>query len=221
MPNPIKPTIKTEIIPILLIIITAIAAVYFYSIFPDQVPIHWNFEGEPDNWGSKFIGAVLMPLVMVGIYLLFLVVPYLDPKKERYDQFRKVYHFFKGYFVFFMTAIYFVSSLNVLGYNMPISFWVPFLVGILFILLGNYMGKIKSNWFVGIRTPWTLSSEEVWNKTHRAGGKVFILGGILMMPMYFIPASFRMPLFFIIIALIILGTVGYSYVVYRDEQKKK
>jgi len=221
MPNPIKPTIKTEIIPILLILVSVIASIYFYSQFPDQVPIHWNFAGEVDNYGSKFVGAILMPLIILGVYLLFLTIPYLDPKKERYEQFKKIYHFFKAYFVFFMTAIYFITGLNVLGYNVPVSFWVPFLVGILFVLIGNYMGKIKMNWFMGIRTPWTLSSEEVWNKTHRFGGKVFMLGGILMMPMYFIPMNFRLPLFVFIVALILLGTIGASYVLYRSEQKKK
>ena len=221
MSSPIKPTIKSEIIPILLLIISAVASVYFYSRFPEQVPIHWNFEGQVDNWGSRFTGAALIPLVTLGIYLLFLVIPYLDSRKERYSQFRKVYHFFKAYFVFFMTAIFLITGFNVLGANLPISFWVPFLVGVLFILIGNYMGKIKMNWFMGIRTPWTLSSEEVWNKTHRFGGKVFILGGILMIPMYFIPVSLRMPLFFAIIILIVIGTIGYSYFLYRSEQKKK
>jgi len=220
MKNPIKPSLKTEILPILLILLAVIASFYFYSNFPQKVPIHWNISGEPDNWGSKTVAAFLFPGIMIGMYLLFLALPLLDPKRERYAQFRKVYHVFKDILILFMVAIYFISSLSSVGYNISIELWIPFLVGLLFIVLGNYMGKIKPNWFMGIRTPWTLSSEEVWNKTHRLGGKIFILGGILMASMGFLPIVWRMPLFFIIIALMVFGTFVYSYLAYLQEKKK-
>ena len=221
MPNPIKPTLKTEILPILLLVMAAAASFYFYANFPERVPIHWNMAGEVDSYGSRATGAFLFPGILVGMYLLFLIIPYIDPKKARYIQFRKVYHIFKAFMIFFLAAIYFIASLNALGYNIPVGLWVPMMVGLLFIVIGNYMGKIKSNWFMGIRTPWTLSSEEVWNKTHRFGGKVFIFGGILMILMYFLPLNCRLPLFIIIITIILLGTVGYSYMLYRREEKKK
>ncbi len=219
--NPVKPTFKTEIIPIIICIIAAISSFYFYANFPEQVPIHWNAAGKADNYGSRAMGAFLFPGIIIGMYLLFLVLPYLDPKKDRYQQFSKVYHIFKGFIVVFMTAIYFVASLNALGYNIPVSLYIPGLVGLLFIIIGNYMAKIKPNWFIGIRTPWTLSSEEVWNKTHRVGGKIFILGGVLMMIMNFLPVQLRMPLFFIIIVIILLGTLGYSYIIYARLEKNK
>lgn len=221
MPNPIKPTLKTEILPILLLVMAVLASFYFYANFPERVPIHWNIAGEVDNYGSRATGAFLFPGILVGMYLLFLFIPYIDPKKKRYVQFRKVYHIFKAFMIFFMTAIYFIASLNALGYNIPVGLWVPMMVGLLFIVIGNYMGKIKSNWFMGIRTPWTLSSEEVWNKTHRFGGKVFILGGVLMMLMNFLPLKLRWPLFVTIMIIILFGTIGYSYVLYRQEEKKK
>ncbi|MFH1522193.1 MAG: SdpI family protein [Patescibacteria group bacterium] len=221
MTNPIKPTIKTEILPIVLILLAVVVSFYFYSNFPERVPIHWNIAGQPDNWGSRTMAAFLFPGIMIGMYFLFLFLPYMDPKKERYQQFRKVYHVFKGILLFFMVAIYFISSLNALGYNISVELWVPVLVGMLFIILGNYMGKIKPNWFMGIRTPWTLSSEDVWNKTHRFGGKMFILGGVLMSLMYFIPVSLRMWLFGIILAIILLGTVGYSYFLFLKEKRNE
>ena len=221
MSNPIKPTFKTEILPIILVLLAGLSSFYFYLHFPEQVPIHWNIKGEVDNYGSRTTGAFLFPAIILGMYLLFLALPYIDPKKRRYEQFRRVYHVFKTIIVFFMVVIYFIASLNALGYRIPVGLWVPVSVGLLFFIIGNYMGKIKSNWFVGIRTPWTLSSEEVWNKTHRFGGKVFILGGVLMTLMYFLPVKLQLPLFIFIIVIILVGTVGYSYILYKNEEKQK
>jgi len=219
--SPIKPTIKTEILPILIVIIAIISSLYFYSYFPEQVPIHWNAAGEVDSYGSRVTGAFLFPGIIIGMYLMFLFIPYIDPKKKRYDQFRKVYHVFKTVLIFFMAVMYFIASFNALGYNIQIELWMPIMVGTLFILLGNYMSKIKPNWFMGIRTPWTLSSEEVWNKTHRVGGKVFMLGGAMIALTAFVPVAFRMIIFFTAIGLIVVGTVVYSYIVYRQEEKNK
>lgn len=221
MLNPIKPTIKTEILPILIIILASLASIYFYPLFPEQVPIHWNFQGEPDNWGSAKFAAFFFPVIIMGMYLLFLFIPYIDPKKERYDQFKNVYHIFKVLLILFMAAIYFISSFNAIGYNISINTWVPSMVGLLFIVLGNYMSKIKFNWFIGIRTPWTLSNEEVWNKTHRFGGKVFIFAGLLFILGQFSPDNFRAPLFIVSVAIVLLGTIGYSYLAYLKEEKKK
>ncbi|MFH1822383.1 MAG: SdpI family protein [Patescibacteria group bacterium] len=217
--NPIKPTLKTEILPLIFIILAAISSFYFYAHFPERVPIHWNFAGEVDNYGSRATGAFLFPAIMIGMYFLFLLLPYLDPKKDRYQQFRKVYHFFKAYLIFFMLAMYFITGFNALGYNIPVGLWVPVLVGLLFIIIGNYLGKIKPNWFIGIRTPWTLSSEEVWNKTHRFGGKIFILGGIIMIAIPFVPTYLVSWVFMVDIVLILVGTIGYSYILYLREKK--
>ncbi|MCK5211280.1 SdpI family protein [Candidatus Parcubacteria bacterium] len=219
--NPIKPTIKTEILPVIIVILAIISSFYFYANFPEQVPIHWNVAGEVDNYGSKTLGAFLFPGIILGMYLMFLIIPYIDPKKKRYDQFRKVYHALKTVLVFFMAVMYFIASFNALGYNIRIELWIPIMVGALFILLGNYMSKIKPNWFMGIRTPWTLSSEEVWNKTHRVGGKVFILGGAMIASTIFVPVAYRMIIFFAAIGFIVVGTVIYSYIAYRQEEKNK
>ncbi|MCX6745161.1 MAG: SdpI family protein [Candidatus Parcubacteria bacterium] len=221
MSNPIKPTIKTEIIPLLLIIISVVASFYFYANFPEQVPMHWNIAGQVDGWGSKTTGAIILPLVIIAMYVMFLLIPYLDPKKDRYEQFVKVYHIFKNYLIGFMVLVYLVTGLAGLGYDVPVGLIIPIGVGILFILIGNYMAKIKMNWFMGIRTPWTLSSEEVWNKTHRMGGKIFMLGGFLIILTGIAPLSWRLPIFILTMVLLIFGTIGYSYWVYRIEKNKK
>ena len=214
-----KPKIKIEIFSILLLVISWAAAFYFYAHFPDRVVTHWNYAGVPNGWSGKAFGAFFLPPLLTVMYLMFLVLPLLDPKKERYAEFAKTYSIFRFFILLAMTVIYFVASLNNLGYNFDVGIFVTGAIGLLFIVLGNYFGKIKPNWFVGIRTPWTLSSETVWNKTHRFGGKVFILGGILLFLSSVAPTSWRLPIFIVDIMMLTLGTIVYSYIVYRQEKK--
>jgi len=221
MANPIKPNLKTEILPISFIIISILASFYFYANFPPIVPTHWDLAGRPNGYSSAAFAAFFLPILLVGIYLLFLALPYLDPKKERYLQFSKIYHIFKDLIIAVMAMVYFVASLTALGYNLNMNFWVPGIVGLLFIIMGNYLGKLNPNWFIGIRTPWTLSSEEVWNKTHRFGGKIFILGGLLMVLTIPAPDKWKIVIFTADIIIILLGTVVYSYVIFLKERGNK
>ena len=221
MNNPIKPIIKSEIFSWALILISVASSFYFYQHFPDRVITHWNFAGVPNGWSGRGVGAFSIPAVLIGMYLLLLFIPLLDPRKERYAEFVKPYSVFRNFILFIMTLIYFISSFNNLGFNFNVGMWVSGAVGLLFIVLGNYLGKIKMNWFVGIRTPWTLSSEVVWNKTHRFGGKVFILAGIVMFLTSLAPMSWRLPLFVFDLIILLFGTIVYSYIVYLAEKKKK
>ncbi len=219
MSNPIKPTIKSEFFSLAMIILTCASAVFFYNNLPARIVTHWNFAGQPDGWGSGPMQAIFFPLMIIGLYIMFLLIPYLDPKKERYEQFNRVYHIFKNIILALMVIIYFLMCFNGLGYNLPVGIIVPILIGILFIVMGNYMAKLKRNWFVGIRTPWTLSSEEVWNKTHRFGGKMFILAGFLMIAEVVLPNSWKLAVFIAAMVVLLFGTMGYSYIVYLQEKK--
>ncbi|MDA3839962.1 MAG: SdpI family protein [Patescibacteria group bacterium] len=219
MKSPIKISIKSEIISILFITVSIIASFYFYNNFPDQVPTHWNIEGNVDDWSTPLFAAFLLPIISIGLYLLFLVLPRIDPKKDRYKQFANIYHIFKTIVIGFLSLIYFVTSFSALGYDINITRVISISVGLLFLVLGNYMSKIKRNWFLGIRTPWTLSSEDVWNKTHRLGGKMFVLSGFLMMSMSYLDTKYRIPLFVTIIILTAVVSFVYSYYLFNKEQK--
>jgi len=219
MLNSIKPTFKTEVIPLLILAITLVASFYFYSVFPERVPVHWGITGQVDGWGSRATGAFVIPGMLVGMYILFLVLPYLDPKRERYEQFAKTYLTFRTLIISFLAVIYFIASLSALGYNISVGFWMPILVGLLFVFIGNFLAKVKMNWFMGIRTPWTMSSEEVWNKTHRAGSKMFILAGLLMMLTAFVAPIMKIVVFITAMVIILGGTIGYSYWLYRKERR--
>ena len=220
MSNPIKPTIKSEFFSLLLIAIAIVASFYFYAHFPTQVVTHWDFAGRPNGWSGRGFAAFFLPVLLIAMYLLFIFIPYLDPKKERYAEFARVYNIFRNFILFFLLVIYFIASLNNIGNNLDVGIWVTVMIGLLFIILGNYMGKLKMNWFVGIRTPWTLSSETVWNKTHRVGGKIFILGGLLMIAAGLVPLAWRLPIFIADIIMLLFGTIVYSYIVYLQEKKK-
>jgi uncharacterized membrane protein len=220
MSNPSKPNLKTEFLPLVCVIFAIASSFYFYFHLPAVIPIHWNFAGQIDNWGSGQSHAIYMPALIVGMYLMFLFLPFLDPRKERYEQFAKVYHIFKTAIIFIFALIYFLTSLAGLGYPINIGIVVPMLIGSMFLLLGNYMGKLKTNWFVGIKTPWTMSSETVWNKTHRLGGKIFMLSGILIMLDSIAPMPLRLPIFIFTMVLMLFGTIGSSYVFYLIENKK-
>lgn len=194
-------------------------SLYFYNIFPPIVPTHWGVSGEVNGWGPSWLAAFLLPAILVAIYVLFEWLPKIDPKRENYAEFKKVYSFFKTSIMAVLFGIYVVASLNAIGMDVSVSFWVPLLIGILFVALGNYFGKIRNNYFVGIRTPWTLSSEENWNKTHRLGGKLFIVGGIAMMLMGFLPVFLRLPTTIAIVVLVALVPMIYSYIIYKKSSK--
>lgn len=212
-----KFTWKTEIIPLALLIISIILSCYFYSIFPERVPMHWNINGQVDSWGSAFSGAFILPMILIGMYILFVLLPFIDPKKEKYQQFEKVYKIFRILIMLMMFGIYLIASANALGYAVRVEVWIPVIIGLLFLVMGNYFGKIKPNWFMGIRTPWTLSNEEVWNKTHRLGGKLFMILGLLMLltPLWHFESAIMFWL--VIVPMLLVGVIPmiYSYVIYK------
>ncbi len=221
MSNPIKPNFKSEWFAVALIILAVIAGLYFYPLFPARVPTHWNIEGQANGYGTPFVAAFLLPIMMAALYLLFLVLPFIDPRRERYGEFAGAYHGFKDLIIFFLFIIFLLMGLNGLGYAVNVGFWAPILVGLLFIFIGALLAKVKMNWFLGIRTPWTLSSETVWTKTHRLSSRVLMLAGVLLGLTAFFNLAGKIVFFVLALALIVLGLPLYSYVLYAREKKGK
>lgn len=215
----LKIDLKREIFPISLIILMFAVSFYFYKNFPETVPIHWDINGNVDGWGSALTGAFLIPAITALMYIVLLLVPFIDPKKERYTEFEKPYHIFKNMIVLFVTAIHFMAGAYGLGYNIPMDRVILVLVGMLFLVIGNYMGKIKRNWMIGIRTPWSLSNEDVWNKSNRLGGKMFVVGGLI----FIINALFLRlnmgVITIVVLILIALVPIVYSYFAFKKQQK--
>lgn len=174
-----KKTLRTDWPLLLLIIFSLALGFYVYPMLPDQVPSHWNFRGDVDGYSSRTWGAFGIPLMILGFYFLFVVLPLIDPKKENYLKFTRTYAILKYALTVFFFLLYLATIGVSLGYPVNINRLVPMSIAILFVILGNYMSTIRHNYFMGIKTPWTLANEKVWTKTHRLGGKLWVFSGII------------------------------------------
>ena len=172
-------TILSELPLVLLILGSLAAGALLYDLLPDRVPSHWNIRGEIDGYSSRFWGAFGIPLLNAGIYVMMLVMPLIDPRRENYRKFAGAYRVFRTVFVVFMTGVYLLVTASVFGARIPVDRAMMAGISILFLIMGNYMGQIRHNYFVGIKTPWTLANEQVWQKTHRLGGRLWVAAGTL------------------------------------------
>ena len=165
---------------LILLVMFAIAVWAWPQLPADaRVPVHWNINGEPDRYGSKFEALFVIPFISAGLVVLFTFIPRIDPRRAHLAQSRRAYLISWGVILIFMLLTHIVVTLNILGQEIDVVSFIGVGLGVLLLVLGNYMGKIRSNYMFGIRTPWTLSSELAWNKTHRLGGKLFVLAGVL------------------------------------------
>lgn len=202
-----------------LIFLSFIISIYFFPLVPEQMATHWDSQGEVNGYMSKLWGLFFMPLVITGLAIMFLVIPRIDPKKENIAKFRKYYDRFIFLLIFFLIAVHLQVLLWNIGIRISPNAVFPVGIGLLFYYIGILMENAERNWFIGIRTPWTLSSDSVWRKTNRLGGKLFRIAGISAIFGVFFP---KLAFFFIIVpALFVAGfTVVYSYIEYQKELKK-
>ena len=196
----------------IIILITALTA-YVYADLPEQIPTHWNSQGQVDDYTAKPWGAVIFPAMSLAMFLLMKLIPVISPRGFRTDEFRPVVNVFQVTLVAFAAGIGVLTLLEALGYQTPINRLVFAGTGLLLIIIGNFMGKVRKNFFLGIRTPWTLASDEVWSRTHRLGGRMLMLGGAIML----LNAIIQLPIHISVLAVVALGLVpvAYSYILYR------
>ncbi len=161
-----------------LVALAFVAAGAIYRHLPATVPVHWNARGQADGFAPRTWGAFLMPAVMAGTYLLLTAVPHISPRGFGVERFARVYRIFQTAILAFLLLTSVLVSWAGTGAQVPIGRAVHLGIGLLFVVLGNFLGKVTKNFFVGIRTPWTLASDEVWLRTHRLGAKLFVLAGL-------------------------------------------
>ena len=164
----------------LVILITWLLVAWYYTRLPESVPVHWNYQGVADRYMDKPWGALLLPIITTGLVALLMVLPTISPKGFRLEAARRSYGVIIFVMALFMLAIQIVTFEVALGRGWDISKLVPAGVGLLLAVIGNYLSKFPKNFFVGIRTPWTLASDEVWFKTHRLAGWLFSIAGVVM-----------------------------------------
>ena len=213
-------TRTTTIVVLIMLAAAILAGLLLWNRLPDQMASHWNINDQVDGYMPKFWGVFLLPLITLGLLGLFLAVPALDPLKANIAQFREAFNLFIVLMVAFLLYIYGLSlawSLGYTGFKMS-GAMLP-AVGLLFIFIGFMLRKAKRNFFIGIRTPWTLSSDTVWHETHRVGAVLFMVSGALA----FLGGLFGgTTAFWMMFAPIIGSTLFllvYSYVLYQRETK--
>ena len=206
-------TVRTNVLCFIFIGITVAVAAFLYPSLPEQIPTHWNLAGEIDDYTPKPWGVMIMPLVALMVFIIMKLIPIVSPKGFRTDQFKGVINIFTVVLVGFMSGIGLLVLLAATGRDVHINEMTYAGVGLLFIVLGNYMSKVRKNFFIGIRTPWTLASDEVWSRTHRLGGWMFVLIGFFL----FINAFVQVPEAWLVgsIIAVALVPVVYSFVLYR------
>jgi uncharacterized membrane protein len=207
---------KSEIAIIGIIVLSFVIGICFYPQMPEKMASHWNAKGQVDGYMSKFWVLFLMPLVLAGLALLFFAIPKIDPLKANIERFRKYYDGFIILLLVFFLSIDLQIILWNLGIEISPNVMLPIGLGLLFFYIGILCEHSKRNWFIGIRTPWTLSSERVWDRTNKVGGKLFKTAGVII----FVGVFFqKYALFFIIISVLVVAvyTTVYSYFEYQKE----
>ena len=204
---------KLMIISTVICLLPIILSLIMYDKLPDKMPIHWDIEGNPDNYGSKAFAVIGLPFMMAGLNLITHFALNSDPKRENSSVVLKLIG--KLTVPFLSVALVPITLFAGLGYEIPIEKIVPAFVGLLFIIIGNYLPKSKQNYTVGIKLPWTLNNEANWNKTHRLAGYLWIIGGLLMFLNSFLKI-YWIPVFFIIISCMIFIPAIYSYILYKN-----
>lgn len=199
-------------------LIAIVIHVVVYPYLPDKIPYHWNFAGNVDEMGSRHI-IFFFAFFPIFLYLLLFFIPRLDPKREAYIKHTKAYSIFVLVLVTFMSLITLIILLASLGYHIPIAAVVGALLGILLLFIGNYMGQIRPNFLFGIRTPWTLVSEQTWRRTHRLGGRLFAGLGMLMIIGVFFDNLYVIFGGVVCILLVSIALYIYSYRIYCKENK--
>lgn len=209
-----KKMLKTWIVTLVILIVAIVGIL----IMPDTIPTHFGPSGEPDAWGTKY-SMLMFPAVVILVAVLAIPLMKVDPKIENYERFEKYYYnFFFGFSIFFLVVE--VANISIaLGAAINVGSVICFTMGVFMAFIGNLMPKIKQNFSFGIKAPWTLADEEVWFKTHRLGGKVFVLGGLLMMIGAFIPGEEKVWAALAAIVIMAVVPLVYSIIVYLNKNK--
>jgi len=210
---------KSEIAVLIIILASFGSAIYLYPLLPETLASHWNEVGEVNGYLPKAYTLFAMPAVSLLVFLLFVAIPRIDPLKHNIEKFRNYFDGFIVLFTLFLFVLYLLTVFWNFGFTFNIIHVFILSFGILIFYTGMLLENSKRNWFIGIRTPWTLSSDRVWDKTHKLAGKLFKACGIIGL----IGFLFERYAFYIILLLIfgaVIYSVVYSYVEYKKEHRQ-
>ena len=206
----IKKNLKLLIITSIVILLPIVAGLIFWDQLPAQMPTHWNAAGEVDGWSSKPFAVFGLPMIMLAAQWLCVLGTASDPKKKNHTA--KVLHLVLWIVPVLSVVLHTITYLTVLGYGVRIEMVMPIFIGLVFVVIGNYLPKCKQSYTIGIKIPWTLNNEENWNKTHRFAGFLWVICGVVIM-LTGIFGGFI--IFFAITLVMVLAPIIYSYILHR------
>ncbi|MCM1088559.1 MAG: SdpI family protein [Muribaculaceae bacterium] len=207
------------IISSIIILLPIVAGVLLWDYLPEQIATHFGIDNEPDRWQTKSFVVFGMPLILLVFHWVGVLVTALDPKNK--GQSSKVFHMVLGLLPVMSLLLCGLTYTIALGNEMNIGFLARAFVGLMFLIVGNYMPKCKQNHTIGIKITWTLRNEENWNKTHRFAGRLWVIGGLLLLATLFVPTENFTAVFFVLIVIMVSTPIVYSYVSYRKQLKKQ
>ncbi|MDZ4181965.1 MAG: SdpI family protein [Candidatus Cloacimonadaceae bacterium] len=210
---------------ILILVLHLIIVGYFAVKLPldAKVPMHWNIHNEIDGWTSRTMGLLFFPALNVGMFFLFVLMPWYSPWYRKFEErFERVLPSLTTTLLLFFSLLSVYSLYIALAGEIPGIRFIMILIGLLFIFLGNILPKVPKNFFIGIKTPWTLSSDLVWEKTHRMGGLLFVLVGLLMIVkgVILIDHSGFQKASAVVALGMLLYPLLYSFIVYKAVEKE-
>jgi len=211
---------KTMIFAWLIVLASFALAIYFYPQMPEIVASHWDANGNVNGYMSKFWGLFLMPIIATVMLLFFVLIPKLDPLKKNIEKFRKDYDGFILIIILFLFYIYMLTILWNIDYRFNIGQMLAPAFAVLFYYMGVLVENAKRNWFIGIRTPWTLSNDKVWDKTHKLGGKLFNISGAIAFIGVFLSNYLSFLVVIVPVILFSIYSIIYSYIEYKKIVKK-
>ena len=206
----IKKNWKLLLITSAIILLPVLAGVILWNQLPEQMPTHWNAAGEVDGWSNKYFAVFGLPLILLAAQWLCTLGTSADPKKDNHPE--KVLQLVLWIIPVLSVVLHAVTYAVALGKEVRIEMAMPLVIGIIFVIIGNYMPKCKQNYTIGIKIPWTLNSEENWNKTHRFAGRLWVICGIAIMLTGFFGGFW---IFLGVTLLMVLAPVVYSYILHR------
>jgi uncharacterized membrane protein len=205
--------------PVFLIAVTAIASAIAYPRLPETVPSHWNLQGQVNGWQPRGRAAFLMPIVLLVLWGVMRGLPAIDPRRANYAKFQPTYDFVVNAVLTVLALIHLAVIGAALGAPISIHRLVPIAFGVMLIAIGNQLPRARPNWWFGIRTPWTLSNDRVWERTHRVGGYLMTASGAAII-IGALVTKLAGPLIIVCIAGAGLGSVIYSYVAWKQETSR-
>ncbi len=201
------------------VVLMLVASLVAFEHLPERIPTHWNIDGDVDGWTARWPGAFIAPLVAAALWLLMPLLRGLDPRRKNYERFDDTFWIVINVLMSFFALVHGATLAAALGWPIDVAQAIVIALGVMSVALGNYLPRVKSNWWMGIRTPWTLEDEGIWRETHRLAGRTFVLAGVVVFASAFLPNRLS---FFVAMGAIMAGALlpgVYSYVLWRRKRQ--